>query len=165
MILQIRRGVFETNSSSSHSISICEAAPMVYDLPVTANKKVRVRCGEFGWGVYSFSDSETKLSYLVTALCQGIPFIEKGAELPVFEEYISNSPHYSHYNRLVNVIKECCDATLEIVPGNDEFYPYGYIDHQSSSVAFDEVLNKGELHICKFLFCAHSILKIDNDNH
>ena len=54
---QIRRNVFETNSSSTHSICISKA-------PVTVGKHVYFEIGEFGWG----NDCVDISDYLYTAI-------------------------------------------------------------------------------------------------
>ena len=60
-MIQIRRGVFETNSSSTHSVSISHKNSSYYD-PSSLNvfideydNKVHVKFGEFGWEVESYN--------------------------------------------------------------------------------------------------------------
>lgn len=58
---QIRRNVFETNSSSTHSICISKA-------PATAGKHIHFGIGEYGWE----NDCVDTADYLYTAiLCMG----------------------------------------------------------------------------------------------
>ena len=65
----IRNNVFETNSSSMHSLSIrgkdnifCPAYPLDGTF------------GEFGWGNETYSDYNDRLSYLLTAIVQSEKF-------------------------------------------------------------------------------------------
>lgn len=59
----IRNKVFETNSSSTHSISISEDSDGILDtLPVT-DGTVTLTGGEFGWEWNKFNDSTTKANY------------------------------------------------------------------------------------------------------
>ena len=60
MKTQIRRGAFETNSSSTHAINIYRGCDT--NIPET----IYVRPGEFGWECDTFSWPEDKLSYLYT---------------------------------------------------------------------------------------------------
>ena len=56
---QVRRNVFETNSSSTHSICISKA-------PVTAGKYIHFRIGEYGWE----NDCVNIADYLYTAILE-----------------------------------------------------------------------------------------------
>lgn len=60
--MQIRRGVFETNSSSTHSICIAKNSDI--KLP----KSVTFALGEFGWEVNTLKSVYDKASYLYTGL-------------------------------------------------------------------------------------------------
>jgi hypothetical protein len=98
----IRNGVFETNSSSSHSISIAdETKQFVLDtLYPDQNGVITLNGGEFGWEWFKHNDAETKANYAAQAL--GL-----------------NSS-------LVDVIKEQTGASEVIIDVED-----GYIDHDS----------------------------------
>jgi hypothetical protein len=61
----IRKGVFETNSSSTHSITIADSGKLQNTLPIT-DGKIFVTCEEFGWEQEVHTDAYTKLSYLKT---------------------------------------------------------------------------------------------------
>ena len=69
----IRHGVFETNSSSSHSISLnfdtVDEKVINYVETLLDNEgKLHVECGEFNWEQETHRDFNTKLSYIVTGL-------------------------------------------------------------------------------------------------
>jgi len=57
----IRKSVFESNSSSSHSFSI----DLSYSNKESV-KDVEITCGEFGWEYKKFNDFQTKTSYFWT---------------------------------------------------------------------------------------------------
>lgn len=61
--MQIRKNVFETNSSSSHSVVISEGTDFI-------TKKfpevIEIETGEFGWGYESYSDWLSFASYAYT---------------------------------------------------------------------------------------------------
>ena len=64
MKTQIRRGVFETNSSSVHSISIIKD-----DFKGSLPKKFTIDCnGEFGWEVDTYDCPISKAAYLYQAI-------------------------------------------------------------------------------------------------
>jgi hypothetical protein len=61
-MLKIRQGVFETNSSSTHSICIAKKAEL--NIP----KHVYFDFGEFGWECDTLRSLSKKASYLYTGL-------------------------------------------------------------------------------------------------
>ena len=64
MKIQIRRGVFETNSSSVHSISIIKD-----NFKGSLPSQFTINCdGEFGWEVKTYDDTESKAAYLYQAI-------------------------------------------------------------------------------------------------
>lgn len=63
MKTQIRMGVFETNSSSTHAICITKKKDN-YKIP----KHIDFEFGEFGWECDEYSDICNKASYLITAI-------------------------------------------------------------------------------------------------
>jgi len=151
----IRVGVFETNSSSTHSICISNSTHRGRDsLPVDADGTCRVYPGEFGWEVEEFDDAPTKAAYCLTYL----------------KHFREPPPHYE--GMLKKVIAEKTGAKLVVfVPGKTEYdgpdgHPnedWGYIDHQSDGVcgpAWDT-----EDTLADFIFNRASILRTDNDNH
>lgn len=101
---QIRKGVFETNSSSMHAIAIMKEDELD-TLPVdVATNKVITKFGEFGFGRSIHTDAVTKLSYLVTMLVEIHSSCCSMEELCQLEDF-----------RLINdaVVKYChCDGIL-----------------------------------------------------
>lgn len=63
----IRENVFETNSSSSHSVSICSDKNFILDtiLP-DQNGIISVSKRDFGWEIKKYNDAYTKLQYAYT---------------------------------------------------------------------------------------------------
>ena len=156
-MIQIRKSVFETNSSSSHSFSIptevvcdSEGKTLFTDLlPATRGTSFYLYCDEFGWGEDVFTDARTKLSYLVTHLFSG--------NSGVIEEVCASE----EYEMLLNVLYKYCRIEPErVVPPSGDL---GYIDHQSWGMADD--IFESEKRIAAFLFNPNSELVIDNDNH
>ena len=135
---KVREGVFETNSSSTHSISICNMNPddVMNHLPVDGNGTLTIPLdGEFGWEFDSYNDVYSKTQYLA----------------------ISSESSPKQREKLEYVLKKQtgCDR-VEYVRDN------GYIDHQSHGIC-NEVLAKADL-IRDFIFNPNSFLDTGNDN-
>lgn len=136
MTTQTRYNVFETNSSSTHSISIAASSDGVYEtLPVDDNGVVHLRGGEFGWGWCKYRDAETKANYCA---------------ITVYDCDDKRS-------MLVDVIKEVTGATEVLFDLNAS-----YIDHQSNHVAYKAFESKETLK--EFIFNPKSVLRTGNDN-
>ena len=105
----IRKSVFETNSSSTHSITIGYGNN--WDtLSSDEDGCIFIFGGEFGWEEASYNDAYTKASYCATAA-----------------QYDEN-----RQEMLIKVISSYTNCKVDIT------FDVGYIDHQSSEVA-DEV--------------------------
>lgn len=111
----IRHSVFETNSSSSHSISIAggEYKP---DRLLVEDGVCRVYPGEFGWEVEDYYDAATKASYCVTYIMNCTCDDQRDEEQEMLRRVIAQNTGADE----VQFVKSC-----------DEFWPWGYIDHQS----------------------------------
>jgi len=131
----IRHSCWETNSSSTHSISIAkDNMNFVMDtIYPDQDGVIRVFGQEFGWGWEKFNDSLTKLAY-------------------VFQDQGTN-----HYDLIVEVVKEQTGALEVIFDENG-----GYIDHEGSGTAYGAVQSKELLK--NFIFNKNSWLFIGNDN-
>lgn len=161
---QIRRSVFETNSSSCHSISIKDKGIGTDALKVDRDtNKVYTKFGEFGWGYDEFIDAETKLSYLMTMLVcthRDCLSIETLYETEDFKKI--NDAVITHCNCDGIIID---DYVAESSWNKNYNTHNGYIDHQSVC-KIDEFLNEygSECTIEEFLFDRGIKLIISNDN-
>jgi len=111
-MIKIRRNVFETNSSSMHSLSVIGS-----DRMTTLTSKdgiVVVGEGEFGWGYETLKTPTAKLSYLVT--------------------------QYSGDEDMIDLIKEAVKdytgLTLAVYESG------GYIDHESEGMISEYITDK-----------------------
>jgi len=151
----IRNGVFETNSSSTHSITIAGFGEL-NDALLVNDEICTIFPGEFGWEWEDFNDAATKASYCLT-YCKSL---EK-----------SQGEHCTH---IQNQSPELLEQLKRVIARHtgakevhyqeriDQFYPWGYIDHQSHDTcapAFetDETL-------AMFIFNKNSVLQTGNDN-
>ena len=152
MKTNIRLNCFETNSSSSHSItlgkskdtyltSILKNGTVTYNDNITPDENgvITLEGGEFGWGYETYNDAYNKANYCA------IDF--KGDE--------------SATSDLIKVIKLQTGAKeVKIDIGDDS-----YIDHQSLGTAQKIYHSQGVDGLRNFIFNKNSTLIIDNDNH
>ena len=104
----IRTSVFETNSSSCHSVSVAdETKPFIFDtIYPDLDGKIVIKGGEYGRGIFTrHNDVKTKLSYALTSTLYGVDenilkeIVKEQTgcediEFLVSEEY--NSPYFSY---------------------------------------------------------------------
>jgi hypothetical protein len=135
---KIRKGVFETNSSSTHSISIgiSDGKAQFDTLPIDSDGVCRVYQAEFGWEQETFNSPSMKASYAYT--------YAKG--------------DLSKMRQLGDVIQKQLGGkiTVEFVEGD------GYIDHQSFDVCEEAFESDDKLR--NFIFNPRSYLETGNDN-
>jgi hypothetical protein len=139
----IRNNVFETNSSSSHSLCIIEGDlnDMIYP---DEEGRIHLVGGEFGWGYEEHNDSLTKANYCAVA------FLEHESYLEMLKEVIIEHTK--------------CEEVIILAELFNYNSPYNsYIDHQSIDEAADSIYSKQDLK--NFIFNPNSKLIIDNDNH
>lgn len=131
----IRKGVFETNSSSSHSIAIAsEDKEFVLDtIYPDQHGTIIIRGEEFGWDWFKHNDAETKASYAAQQFSNDNDALEK----------------------LEWVIKDQTGAERVIFEGLDN----GYVDHESYGI-----VGKSAHELKNFIFNKNSWLFGGNDN-
>jgi hypothetical protein len=141
MLTNIRPNVFETNSSSTHSLVVCPGDLDPDDVAAqwVSTGKISIRPGEFGWEEDIHRDTKTKLSYLCTAAKHDLI---TGYTLADFIQEVEN------WTGCAVEIEDYCD---------------GYIDHQSQDLP-DLYLNTADARF-QFLFHHKSYIETDNDNH
>ena len=165
---QIRSGVFETNSSSTHSLTfIGRNNPLEKSyLRVRDDGYVHVDFGEFGWGYDRLRSQGEKLSYLCTlAACAD-------SKMSSNEDFYQN-PGFQAIN---DVIKEKCeckgliiDTTITRYVTEDKATSWpefeGYIDHQSIYASLQGFLDDYGVTIEQVIFSGGVEIIIDKDNH
>ena len=142
---QIRRGVFETNSSSTHSLTWSRKSQMAPPscLKVNDDGYVEVTFGEFGWEWDEYNDPIDKLSYLVTMIAETTDSRMRNNpdEIVESKEDFENLPDFRQVSEVVANYCDCDGITLlndvetkvSNYGGKDHYYLEvdGYIDHQS----------------------------------
>lgn len=150
----IRRSVFETNSSSTHSISIIGKDNYQYP------KQNTIHCefGEYGWGYDKLNTVYEKLSYVLTMIQYKIGTSENLEEV---QESL-------YYQWLSEMIKEHTGSTLEVSITGDKYYDIGYIDHQSTDTLdeyWSDIEEEFKSNMREIIFNDKYQIVIDNDNH
>lgn len=184
-----RHSVFETNSSSCHSLSLqlnqdgeLETNPTLFcDFHIGEDGKLFFSTDEYGWEMselYSFYD---KLSYVMTYCIITYSYEDFMFVLKVLHDVTQfQSLYYERFNLLVGTWDDNTDrvefahnAMVKFVFADDldidSFFTrvngetYSYIDHQSIDL-LDDVI-KDEQKLKNLLFCKQSYIQTDNDNH
>lgn len=130
----IRVGVWETNSSSSHSLSVGSEENKSFVLSTilpNGEGKIRLTGGAYGWEWFKTNDSLEKANYCVQSI--GLT------------------------DNLIEVIKEVTGAEEVYLKENEG--AYNYIDHDSHGMIFDS-----KEWLKDFIFNKNSFLFGGNDN-
>lgn len=135
--------MFETNSSSSHSVVIDEGTDFI---PVEVDGDViRISGGEYGWGYDELRDWYSRASYAYT--------------------YAKNYGRQKDIDLLKLVIEDYTKKKVVFEECEDDFYEDGYIDHQSVEEAETIFDGSDYRKLKQYLFGKGSHVIIDNDNH
>ena len=140
-MIQIRKGMFETNSSSTHAI-------------ILTNKKVEpglavdFAIGEFGWEFKKYATTEEKASYLYTMACEC-----EGHDV------------YQHFYKILTKYGVKCTCSKPAVFG-EWGLEHGYVDHawDDDAKTFVQRMLTHEKALIKFLFSDESFVVTGNDN-
>lgn len=130
-----RHNVFETNSSSTHSISVNENADGIYSTIPVHNGVIKLTGGRFGWDWERFNDPLTKANYAVL-----------------------DTSDITNLSMLVEVIKEHTGAKEVVINAK------GYIDHQSVGTVSSSDIWTSKSRLKEWLFSPNSFLFTGNDN-
>lgn len=147
MNFKIRRGVFETNSSSTHSVSISRKG-YTNGWHHLNNTILTITPGEFGWGPEILYSVGGKLSYIVTAIMyyENVGYTEVGRTRA--------------FKRLQKVIQDFCGLEVRYDPVCE-----GHIDHQSiGEFWFPDDYDDFKEYMLNLIFNGDSYIEISNDN-
>ena len=155
-MIQIRQGVFETNSSSTHAISICEFHSNI-ELPEVVLFETNQ---DFGWEFEDYTDVYSKANYLWLAICY------KYNNLGQEDELIRAKSTLTQYLERIGVKAEFEDRRYVESEWYDDMYinMRGYIDHPEDLYELvDAVLESPEL-LYGYLFNSESMVSTGNDS-
>ena len=145
-MINIRKNIFETNSSSTHAI--CIAKDNDYSIPSELN----FTFDEFGWENRFIYNTEELASYLYTALYE--VYYNDIDKIENFKNYI--------YEALGKYGCECTFA--EPAKSSWGYFDSGCIDHGSELFDLIESLKKSEKKLLRFLFSPDSYIITGNNN-
>ena len=145
---KIRKNVFETNSSSVHSLVISNDGREPSEFKVNKDGYIEVDFGEFGKDERLYTSQYDKLSYLITCL-----YYLSGWDVEdIYEKY--------EFEYIEKAICEYSGAKgIRILDKNEP-----HIDHQSvpySNIGIINVYDKDE--VINFVFNKYVSLKTDSD--
>lgn len=139
-MIKIRRGMFETNSSSTHTI-------IVTDRKTEPGNFVDFRIGEFGWEFKKLATINEKASYLYTMAC----------------ECLGRDVYQDFYETLVKYGVECSCSEPAIFDERG-YLDNGYVDHCDQGKDFVKAMLSHEHALIKYLFSDESFVVTGNDN-
>lgn len=147
---QIRQGVFETNSSSTHAICISKKNVTKEDILTF----IKFNHGEFGWEFDKYDSISDRASYLYQAIC----------ELCWYNNKVD-------YNAVFVYIKSLCftlskygvDCEFDLNHKDSEGFDIGYIDHGDRTREFVASVMHSEERLLRYLF-GDSVIITGNDN-
>lgn len=157
MKIQVRESVFETNSSSTHAISI--ASPQeLFTIPESVVFK---NDREFGWEIELYDDYLSKAAYLwLTIICN-------------YSGISSESKIIEYKEKLADILMNAGVKNVEFddhiyvkSSWNDELMYLdidGYIDHTPEIGFVDDLIDDPQL-LISFLFNPNSVIETGNDN-
>lgn len=171
-----RHKAFETNSSSTHSICVCDVDEGLIKLGFEAfngHTLYDIGSGEYGWEVDDHYGFIAKLDYLYLYLDSSSSYRD-GANA----SYRSVAP-LNEFNKDGNTFlawlksqfeERGFSITLETaVVNEDAEYSWergtGYIDHQSIPGDFEEEILRSQKAVLNYLFNDKCYVHTDNDNH
>lgn len=145
-MIQIRKTIFETNSSSTHAICIQKDNKNIF-IP----EELYFHFGEFGWDETAANEPA---DYLYTAIYYIYKYCEEN--IRKFEDY----KNYI-YNTLA---KYGCEAEFDDKFYDDEGWIRGYIDHAGELTEFLDKIRHSEKRLIRYLFGNESFILTGNDN-
>lgn len=153
VIYKVRTGVFETNSSSCHSISISSGVDYetIYsEHGYLDNDYIFHNAdGEYGWDWCEYRYPIDKIAYLII--------------------YLNNTQNSVDFQKNFDMLKKVIEShtglktSFDVKDPKFDSYDY-YIDHQSIEDKTAEVVFESEKTLKDFIFCKDSYIQTGNDN-
>ena len=159
-MLQVREKIFESNSSSTHSISfMCRDRSLEQNHIVIDNDGyMHVEFGKFGWEVCTYTDQYNKLSYLLTmALQLNGNDVWYGDDIDEEIEKFMETEDFKLINDEIARYANCNGIIID--------HSVGYVDHQSVyGRTIRGFLDENDTDVLDFVY-GSVVVHTDNDNH
>lgn len=161
----IRYNIWESNSSSSHTVSVSMESSI--NIPkVNPDEKITMSFGEFGWEWETYYDIWDKLQYALEMVYETeVPWDLKSSN--DYDEVLEAFYETEGFKDINEVIKDELNCSgIEMELNYDAWYPFGYIDHQSFEDygCLQDFLNDYGVDLYRFLFDGNVVLRTGNDN-
>lgn len=141
-MVKTRVGIFETNSSSTHCLSLGDISYEQSIPDANYQETITLGDGEYGWQ-QDFYDS----------------WLDKADYISLILHYVDDDEDYENLNNMVGIVRQ---AILRKYPNaNIEFNFSGYVDHGSE---YFEPWMKDVDEVFKFIF-GNGSFETDNDNY
>jgi hypothetical protein len=152
MTVQVRNSVFETNSSSSHSVTISqdELADLKVAKSILREGVIKAKLQGFGWEWERFYSPGVKIAYLIAQMA---PAEARGAGKDVTSMVRRND----RVGALLDLIEKKTGCRVEVIGARDP-----YVDHNSVGTGIELLEDQDQL--LKFIFGERSFLETGNDN-
>ena len=148
---QIRKNIFETNSSSTHSIVIGNNGEDIYaDLP----KQLEFHGDEFGWEHELHTDTQSKANYLFTSL---IYTHDPYGYMERIKEILSKWGIEATFDEIVKKKYDSGYVRYDTANGD-------YVDHGDENTDLVKALCEDEALLMNYLFSDGSYVETSNDN-
>lgn len=170
----IRHSVFETNSSSVHSIIFRKGSEGKHETPEGYAKKwpadddgnVFVKPDEYGWSGPVVEGIYQKISYLMTMMLDNFKWDwnavrDDGRHDRTVEEQVELLEADKGWQELVKTVKDKFNVTVKPLVKEGDYY---YVDHQSRYDSINAFLTANNLSMSEFLFDNDLGVQISNDN-
>lgn len=148
---QVRKGVYETNSSSTHAICIAKDGYELKDY-------IDFHTGEYGWECEEYGDLDNKASYLITAILS--------MDKEYADEKLGQLKCILDENKITYTIPELNIKSYNYGEKKHYYYDigYDYIDHVGELTSWLEDLLSDSDKLFRYLF-GDSIVITGNDNN
>lgn len=150
---QIRKSVFETNSSSTHSICIAK------DVELIIPKSIHFEFGEFGWEYNTLRSISEKASYLYT----GLIVQNRNQDTEQIFDTLRNKGIDVTAEKPLTEIRSYTNLDGELVEYNYSENT-GYVDHSYKLTNFLNAICQDENKLMNYLFSDLSFIITGNDN-
>jgi hypothetical protein len=157
-MIQIRQGVFETNSSSTHAVSIMGYDKNALNIPDVIEIDLN---RDFGWERDVYSDAEDKASYLWMAVNYMYNDLSQENDLLEYKEFIITTLMDAGVK---DVIIHDAEYTNSIYYDKPFLSFDGYIDHPGDLYEMVDLFKENPNAMLSYLFDSRSIVCTGNDN-
>jgi len=151
---QIRIGVFETNSSSVHSICISK------NKELEKHAEVYFGFGDYGWAESTLDTCAERASYLWTAILDCYGYGDSISDVEKYKQKITEMLNSEGI--------QCTFAKYKIEISNYDNKKYcatsGFIDHGYETLGFIKAVTSDKDKLLRYLFSPESVVYTGNDN-